>query len=55
MKKYYPVILLAIIAVVVIILGIRIFSGEDDWICQHGEWIKHGNPSTEKPITSCEK
>ena len=54
-KKYYRIILLAIIAIIVIILCIRFFSGEDDWICQNGEWVKHGNPSVEKPIIPCEK
>ena len=55
MKKYYWIILLVIIAIIVAILGVRFFSGEDDWICQNGEWVKHGNPSTEKPTISCEK
>jgi len=26
---------------------------EDNWICQKGEWIKHGHPATEKPKTEC--
>ncbi|MFA5777541.1 MAG: Gmad2 immunoglobulin-like domain-containing protein [Parcubacteria group bacterium] len=36
-----------------VLLGIRFFSGEDNWICQNGEWIKHGNPNAEKPTTGC--
>ena len=55
MKKYWHVILLAVIAIVVIVLGVRFFSGEDDWICQNGEWVKHGNPSAEKPVGNCGK
>jgi len=27
--------------------------GEDNWICQNGEWIKHGHPSAAKPTESC--
>ncbi len=49
-------IILVIIGVVVIalvIFGIRFFSGEDSWICQNGEWVKHGNPSAPKPTESC--
>ena len=53
MKKYWYIILLAIIAIALIILGIRIFSGEDDWICQNEEWVKHGNPNSPKPETKC--
>lgn len=55
MKKYYLVILLAIFAFAIIILGIRFFSGEDNWICQNGEWVKHGNPGSLKPTKACEK
>jgi len=36
-----------------VILGIRFFSGEDGWICQNGEWAKHGNPRGEKPNVPC--
>jgi len=42
-----------IIAFAAVISGIRFFSGEDDWICQNGEWVKHGNPSAEKPVGNC--
>jgi len=31
-----------------------VFSGsEDDWICQGGQWVKHGNPSSPKPEGGC--
>lgn len=32
---------------------LRVFSGEDSWICQDGNWIKHGNPSFSAPTTEC--
>jgi hypothetical protein len=35
------------------ILGVRFFSGEDNWVCQNGQWIKHGNPSAATPKTGC--
>jgi uncharacterized membrane protein len=34
-------------------LGIRFFSGEDDWICQHGQWVKHGQPNFPAPTIEC--
>jgi micrococcal nuclease len=38
----------------VFLLGvIRLFSGEDDWLCQNGEWVKHGMPSAPKPNKPC--
>lgn len=54
MKKIV-VVLIIIIAVGVIILGIRFLFGgdEDTWLCDNGEWVKHGNPSAEKPTTPC--
>src|SRR4030042_3591564 len=37
------------------ILAIRFLAGgnEDTWICQDGQWVKHGNPSATKPNTPC--
>lgn len=31
----------------------RFFSGEDNWICENGKWIKHGNPSNPPPSKEC--
>lgn len=45
--------LFLIILIFLIIFLIRLFSGEDNWICQNGEWIMHGHPSTPKPTTVC--
>jgi hypothetical protein len=53
MKKYYWVILLVILVAMAVIFGIRFSSGEDDWICQNNEWVKHGNPSAPKPVGNC--
>lgn len=31
-----------------------IFGGnEDTWLCENGQWVKHGNPSSEKPTEGC--
>ncbi len=29
------------------------FSGEDCWMCQNGEWVKHGNPYAPQPTAVC--
>jgi len=42
-----------VIALIVIFGFVRLFSGEDDWICQNGEWIKHGAPSAGPPNKKC--
>jgi uncharacterized membrane protein len=44
-----------IIGTIVIIFNLRLFSGEDDWICKNGQWIKHGNPSFPAPNLPCNK
>lgn len=53
MKKTILIILTAVVIMVVAILGVRFWSGEDNWICENGEWVKHGNPSAPQPIESC--
>jgi hypothetical protein len=36
------------------VLALRFFSGDEDtWICQNGQWVKHGNPSKPQPSSSC--
>lgn len=34
-------------------LGAQFLSGEDGWICQDGEWVKHGNPAGPAPTALC--
>jgi len=36
-----------------VILGLRFLTDEDTWLCQNGQWIKHGNPSAPMPTTLC--
>jgi len=48
-----------IIAVLIVAIGLVVFdlrllnSDEDTWLCQNGEWIKHGNPSSPAPAEGC--
>ena len=31
-----------------------LFGGSEDvWICENGQWVKHGNPSAPKPVDGC--
>lgn len=45
--------IVAIAVLLVIMFGVKLFSGEDDWICNGGEWVKHGHPSATQPIGPC--
>ena len=46
--------ILLIFGFILVFFGLFVLRGnEDDWICQNGEWIKHGNPSAEMPIGLC--
>ena len=54
-KKALTIIILLIIVVAAVVLGIRFLSGEDNWICESGKWVKHGNPSSPMPTEPCKK
>lgn len=53
MKVFIFLILAIIILSLGILFGVRFLSGEDTWICQNGQWVKHGNPSAAKPSGVC--
>src|SRR4030043_37857 len=50
------VIMAILLVAIVVVLGVRFFLGgnEDNWICQNGAWIKHGNPSASMPEEPCD-
>lgn len=54
MKKIL-IILIILVVLTGVWLGLRLLIGEseDTWICQDGQWIKHGNPSAAKPSEPC--
>lgn len=52
-KKIFYVILGIFIAAAVVVAGLRLFSGEDTWLCQNGQWVKHGNPQAAAPTRAC--
>jgi len=43
-----------IVVLILVFFILRLLSPEDTWICLKGEWVKHGNPSFEKPMTPCQ-
>jgi hypothetical protein len=46
----------ALIFVCLILLAagvVRMFSTEDNWICQNGQWIAHGKPADPMPKSGC--
>lgn len=42
-----------ILAVFAAIFTLRLFSGEDNWICQNGQWVEHGHPDFAAPSIPC--
>lgn len=54
-KKYIYYFLEGVLALVIIIgLAVKMTSKEDTWLCENGQWIKHGNPSASMPTEKCE-
>jgi hypothetical protein len=33
--------------------GIKFFSGENDWTCKDGQWVRHGSPFAPRPKEEC--
>ena len=38
---------------IIFVAGARLFSGEDDWVCENGKWIEHGHPDFAAPQVEC--
>jgi hypothetical protein len=52
--KTLKIIGLVALILIIAVLGVRFFSGpEDIWLCQNGQWIKHGQPSAPQPTSGC--
>lgn len=53
-KKYIYYFFEGALALVIIIgLALKMTTKEDTWLCENGQWIKHGQPSAEMPKTGC--
>lgn len=44
---------LIILLILILVLIIRLVSQYNGWVCVDGEWVKRGDPNTEKPQTYC--
>ena len=53
MFKIFKWIIFIALLVAAFVLGMRFATGEDNWICKDGKWVKHGNPSAAKPAIPC--
>ena len=53
--KFVSAFLIAFVIAFVVLANARRLSGEDNWLCRNGEWVKHGNPSAPMPTEPCVK
>jgi hypothetical protein len=51
--KIVIVVIVACVAIIAIVGAVRLISGEDNWMCENGMWVRHGNPSAPMPVTLC--
>lgn len=42
-----------VLAIFAAIFTLRFFSGEDNWVCQNGQWVEHGHPDFAAPTIPC--
>lgn len=47
------IVFIIVLSIFAAIFTLRLFSGEDNWVCQNGQWVKHGSPSFLAPTTIC--
>lgn len=53
-EKFYLCVAAIIVLAAAVLGGSRFFSGDEDaWLCQGGQWEKHGNPSVAMPSGKC--
>jgi len=52
-KRYYIIVVVLIFILAVMALALFLRGDEDTWLCQDGQWVKHGNPSAPMPTLSC--
>lgn len=53
-KEVKKLVLVALIFFGIIFVVRFVFGGsEDTWICENGQWIKHGSPAASKPTSGC--
>ncbi len=53
MTKKVVIVFGIIIFILLVVVAILRAVGEDSWICQNNQWVKHGNPTSAMPTTPC--
>lgn len=54
-KNYLYIILIALAAILAAGFILMLLRGDEDtWLCQDGQWVKHGQPYAAAPETPCE-
>ncbi|MFA5358646.1 MAG: DUF2178 domain-containing protein [Patescibacteria group bacterium] len=52
-RRYVLSVVIVVVLFCLLVFGLRLFSGEDNWICQGGQWLQHGQPDFPAPAESC--
>lgn len=52
-KKTIIFVLLALLIISAAVFLIKGLTGKDSWICQNGQWMMHGHPSSPAPTAGC--
>jgi len=50
---YKALIIFVLILISILAIRIIVVSDANTWICENGQWIKHGNPEKPMPAISC--
>lgn len=53
LSKNLIIIVITVGSLIIAVLGFKLLSVEDNWLCQNGQWVKHGNPNSPRPETGC--
>ncbi len=54
MSKFYRIFLVALFVVGGVVAVRFLWGGDEDiWLCEKGEWVKHGSPTTPEPVFDC--
>ena len=53
LKRILATFLVGLIVLALAIVLVRGLGKEDTWTCNDGEWVRHGNPSSEMPTKEC--
>ena len=53
--KFFWAIIILLVVVFLLVLFLALRGDEDTWLCQDGQWVRHGNPSAAMPTAPCDK